>query len=198
MPAFDLSRCVSVDVETSGPIPGVYSLLSIGACLVADRSQTFYAELKPVPTRTDPRAMAVHGLDLEKLKATGLELEDAMLRFETWTGRQIPDGRSPVFVSYNAPFDWMFIQDAFQRSLGRNPYGHFPLDIRAFYAGKSGLPWDSIRFDDLADHYLGHHRLSHNALEDACAQGELFERIVLEPGPFKASVPVPRGVGGER
>ena len=32
---------VSIDVETSGPIPGEYSLLSIGACLVSDPDTTF-------------------------------------------------------------------------------------------------------------------------------------------------------------
>lgn len=33
---------ISVDVETSGPILGEYSLLSIGACLVGGRDKTFY------------------------------------------------------------------------------------------------------------------------------------------------------------
>ena len=33
---------VSVDVETSGPIPGEYSLLSIGACLVAKHETSIY------------------------------------------------------------------------------------------------------------------------------------------------------------
>jgi hypothetical protein len=32
---------VSVDVETTGPIPGEYSLVSIGACLVGNPARTF-------------------------------------------------------------------------------------------------------------------------------------------------------------
>ena len=32
---------VSVDVETAGPIPGEYSLLSIGACDVDNEGRTF-------------------------------------------------------------------------------------------------------------------------------------------------------------
>ena len=39
---------ISVDVEASGPIPGEYSLLSIGACLVGQPDQSFYVELKPL------------------------------------------------------------------------------------------------------------------------------------------------------
>lgn len=33
---------ISVDVETSGPVPGIYSLLSIGACLVSEPAQSIY------------------------------------------------------------------------------------------------------------------------------------------------------------
>lgn len=36
---------VSVDIETAGPIPGEYSLLSIGACDV-DLTNTFSCKLK--------------------------------------------------------------------------------------------------------------------------------------------------------
>jgi hypothetical protein len=34
---------VSVDVEASGPIPGKYSMLSIGACVAFDPSFTSHA-----------------------------------------------------------------------------------------------------------------------------------------------------------
>ena len=39
---------ISVDVETSGPIPVEFSLLSLGACIVGNTSKTFYAEIKPL------------------------------------------------------------------------------------------------------------------------------------------------------
>src|SRR5438552_192307 len=32
---------ISVDIEASGPIPGEYSLLSLGACVVCKMSETF-------------------------------------------------------------------------------------------------------------------------------------------------------------
>jgi ribonuclease T len=31
---------ISVDIESSGPIPGEYSLLSIGACLLSDPEES--------------------------------------------------------------------------------------------------------------------------------------------------------------
>ena len=69
-----------------------------------------------------------------------------------------PPPALPVFVSYNAPFDWMFVHDAFIRALGRNPFGHTALDIRAVYMGWSGRPWPEIRFEELARRYLGSRR----------------------------------------
>lgn len=60
---------VSVDVETAGPIPGEYSLLSIGACAVADLTKTFSCELKPINRNADPKALEVSGLSLDELEA---------------------------------------------------------------------------------------------------------------------------------
>ena len=42
---------ISVDVETSGDSPSTGSLLSVGACLVADPTSGIYLELKPLPDR---------------------------------------------------------------------------------------------------------------------------------------------------
>jgi ribonuclease T len=46
---------ISVDIEAAGPIPGEYSLLTIGACVVFDDIQTFACELKPVFHRSGER-----------------------------------------------------------------------------------------------------------------------------------------------
>ena len=58
---------ISVDVEASGPIPGEFSLLSIGACCVDDESQSFSCDIKPVNRNADPKALEVSGLSLDKL-----------------------------------------------------------------------------------------------------------------------------------
>ena len=46
---------VSVDVETVGPIPGEYSLLSIGVCHVDEPTRTFACELKLQNRNADRR-----------------------------------------------------------------------------------------------------------------------------------------------
>jgi hypothetical protein len=61
-----------VDVETAGPAPWRYSLLSIGACLVENLERRFYVELKPDHQALDPQAAASHGLSLDRLRLEGM------------------------------------------------------------------------------------------------------------------------------
>lgn len=171
---------VSVDVETAGPHPSQYSLLSIGACLVANTERTFYVELQPVNDQAVPEALEVSGLSLEELAQTGVPPTTAMAHFEAWLAREIPAGRRPIFVAFNAPFDWMFVNDYFLRFLGRNPFGHMALDIKAFTMGLTGLPWNQTSMRSLAVRYLDNRRLTHHALHDAQDQAELFRQLLAE------------------
>ena len=83
---------VSVDIESAGPIPGQFALLSIGACLVFDPSQTFYVELQPDAFESDPQALEISGLSLETLHQTGLPPAEAMQRFADWLLTVYPNG----------------------------------------------------------------------------------------------------------
>src|SRR5271166_6827263 len=79
----------SADVETDGPIPGPYSILSF-ALVYAGRFDgncferpgkpklTFYRELKPISELFDPDALRVNGLDRVKLVQSGQAPERAM------------------------------------------------------------------------------------------------------------------------
>ena len=171
---------VSVDVETSGPTPGRYSLLAIGACLVDDPARTFYAELQPVGEAATVEAMAVHNLGLETLKRDGMPPAEAMMRFETWLQAEVPAGARPIFVGFNAAFDWMFVADYFQRFVGRNPFGHTALDIKAYSMGLTGGAWADTTKRALAERYPDHPHLTHNALQDAVDQAALFRRMRAE------------------
>jgi len=171
---------VSVDVETAGPNPGLYSLLSIGACLVSDPQRTFYVELQPVNDDALPEALVVSGLSLAELAEHGLPPAEALARFETWLANEIPPDQRPIFVAFNAPFDWMFVSDYFHRFLGRNPFGHAALDVKAFYMGLTGVRWSETGMSHVAARYLGGRTLIHHALRDAQDQAELFQKMMDE------------------
>ncbi|WP_268076343.1 DNA polymerase III [Acinetobacter baumannii] len=61
-------------LRISGPIPGEFSLLSIGACIVSNPAISIYRELKPISSKHDLEAIAVTGLNLEKLEVDDLDL----------------------------------------------------------------------------------------------------------------------------
>jgi ribonuclease T len=168
---------ISVDVETAGPIPGEYSLLSIGACDVDDQSQAFSIELKPINSNADPKALEVTGLSLVDLAERGVDPATAMAAFATWATGLAGDRRALVFVGLNAPFDWSFVNYYFHRFTGRNPFGFAALDIKALYMGVTGGSWADTRSSQMAKRLAPEHHGDHDALNDAKYQAELFRLV---------------------
>ncbi len=168
---------ISVDVETSGPAPSEYSLLAIGACTALEPRQTFYVELKPVSPAFTREALASCKLSMELLAAEGTEPSVAMRLFADWVERVTPEGEKPVFVGFNAAFDWMFVNDYFHRFLKKNPFGHAALDIKSYYMGLKGGTWAGTKMRHVGRRYLDHEELVHHALDDALDQATLFQKM---------------------
>ena len=167
---------VSVDIETSGPIPGEYSMLSIGACVVGAHDLTFYREFRPNSDKFIPEALAVSGLHLSELNESGTDPKQGMQEFKTWIEANCP-GTKPVFVAFNAPFDWSFVNYYFHFYLGANPFGFSALDIKAYFMGLTGCAWDDTRSSRISEILKVETEIKHNALEDALAQARLFEKM---------------------
>ena len=170
---------ISVDVEASGPIPGEYSLLSIGACLVGQPDQSFYVELKPLNDNFVEKAMDVTGLSLEKLRLDGEEPDLAMASFANWIKSVAGDNR-PVFVAFNATFDWSFTHWYFIKFLGHDPFGISGLDIKAYFMGKHHTTWGETVKKNVLKNYPSLTRHSHQALDDAKEQAEIFSRMLAK------------------
>jgi len=168
---------VSVDVETAGPIPGEYSLLSIGACDVYNEVNAFSCELKPINHNAVPEALKVSGLSLVALEQTGLAPAEAMLQFHDWAKSLTDNDETLVFVGLNAGFDWSFVNYYFHKYLGKNPFGFAPLDIKAYYMGLTGCSWTDTRSSRMSENLKPRGEGDHNALHDAKYQAELFRLI---------------------
>ena len=173
----DLDRIISVDVETSGSHPSEYALLSIGACTLFQPRQTFYTELVPDREKEDPKAMAVHNLSMAELRKKGLPPAQALLELSRWLELTVQGEQQPLFMGFNAPFDWMFLNDYFLRYCGENPFGHSALDIKSFLMGFRRIPWSQTSMRFLTDDPL-----LHNALADAQSQADIFLDILKSGG----------------
>lgn len=168
---------ISVDIEASGPTPGDYSLLSIGACVVGNLDQTFYSELKPINDQYVPKAMEVNGLSLTHLSLTGEAPGAAMARFDQWV-HEVSDNTRPVFVAFNATFDWSFTHWYFMKFFGHDPFGISGLDIKAYFMGKHGVPWNQTTKKQVKSRYPSQLPHTHNALDDSKEQAELFAHML--------------------
>ena len=170
---------ISVDIEASGPTPALGSLLSLGACLVDDPSIGLYLELKPAPDLPwSAEAEQVHGLDRGRLERDGLEPAAAMRHFADWLDG-VAHGRWPIFVGFNAPFDWMFVADCLWRHLGRNPFGVSALDLKSYFMGREAIArWAETRKVHAKRRYGIDLDETHNALSDARDQARLAQVLM--------------------
>ena len=168
---------VSVDVETAGPIPGEYSLLAIGACAVYEPHLTFSSELKPINRNADPKALEVTGLSLDHLERTGLPPADAMRSFARWLDSLREGDGLLVFVGFNAPFDWSFVNYYFHMFFGSSPFGFSGLDIKSYYMGHSNTAWSDTTSSKMAAILRPQSVGDHDPLHDAIYQAELFRLV---------------------
>lgn len=188
------SLYISVDIEADGPIPGPYSLLSLGAAVAgvqdadgftaADPEQhTFYRELRPISEEFVPEALAVSGLDRERLSREGAEPAVVMAEFTDWV-REVGAGAQPVMCGYPAPYDWMFLYWYLIRFTGSSPFGHSGcMDMKTLYATKARVPLRTVAKGTMPRHLLSERRHTHHALNDAIEQADLFARLMTWPGP---------------
>jgi hypothetical protein len=179
---------ISADIEADGPIPGEYSMLAFGLA-VAGRfdgrsfeprdptASTFYRELRPISERFDPQAVAVCGLDREGLKREGALPAAALREASDWVGAQAGGDRA-VFVGYPVVFDWLFMHWYFVAFLGRSPFGFSAaLDMKTIYQQKSRVTLDAAGRDDLPVFLRSRRKHTHNALDDAVEQAEIFANL---------------------
>lgn len=170
-------RFISVDVETSGPIPGEFSLLTLGACDVDRDDLTFSCMVQPLNQNADPEALAATGLSLSELARTGASPAEAMNNFAQWLQSLRGEAEKLVFVGFNAPFDWSFVNYYFYRFTRDNPFGFSALDIKAYYMGATGCTWSDTRSSLIGDRLQPRRAPSHDALQDALYQAELFRLV---------------------
>jgi hypothetical protein len=179
----------SADIETDGPFPGRYSMLSVGLAAVATydgvqvtrldpRSHAAYWELKPHSEHFDPEALAVNGLNRDRLHQTGQEPAAAMSSASRWV-KEVAGTRRPVMVAYPVAFDWLFLHWYFMTFCGDSPFGHGScVDIRSLYIGATGSTYQGSSKKHMPEALqpMGAH--THHALDDAIEQGQLFVNIL--------------------
>jgi DNA polymerase III epsilon subunit-like protein len=171
---------VAVDVEADGPIPGPYSMISLGMAVAGRPDLTFYTELRPISEEFVPQALAVSGLDRDRLLREAPPAEEAMRSAASWVNGLRRVGR-PVFLAAPAVWDGMFVHWYFMRFLGKSPFGATGsgVDLRSYWMGLTGCEWVETRKGAIK-HALALTGLphTHHAGEDAAELAQVFAAVL--------------------
>jgi DNA polymerase III epsilon subunit-like protein len=164
---------VMVDVEADGPAPGLYSLVSIGAVIVAPAlDQTFYGQLRPITDAWVPEALAISGFTRDQHLGFD-DPAEVMARFADWIAAH--GGKRPMFISDNNGFDWSFINYYFHRFTQKNPFGHSSSNLGSLYKGVVKDAFASFKHLRTTAH-------THHPVDDARGNAEALLRIKRELG----------------
>lgn len=175
---------LATDMEADGPYPGEYSMISIGLAVVGEHTKpgrTFYRELSPISSRFVPEALAVSGLDRNRLLREGTDPLEAMTDLAAWVKELSDEGNRVVYLAGPAGYDGMWVNYYLQRFLGRNPFAPSGacIDMRSYFMGAADVPWNrtgkseiikTIGLVDKPPH-------THNALDDAIELAVLFDAM---------------------
>ena len=183
-----------IDIEASGPVPGLYNMVSLGAVPVVRRNgrwvetnDDFYAVFQPMNDGFDPAAMAIHGITRKEMERDGRKPKEVMASLREWSLAHCdPPKARPVFVGHNAVFDWSFINYYYVATGEENPFGWKALDTKVLAMGRLRLPWFSTHKEKLAELLprLGpqDQALTHRADYDARYQATILTELLnLDP-----------------
>jgi hypothetical protein len=177
---------VSTDVEADGPIPGTYSMLSLGSAAYDWRGKllgTFYRKLEPLPGASQdegtmqwwselPEAWAEATSDSEPPEKV---MKDYVLWLEDLPGQ-------PVFVAYPAGFDWSMVYWYLMHFVGSSPFSFSSLDIKTLAMARLAKGFHSVSKSNMPLQWFegAEPDLAHRAIDDALSQGTLFFNLVKD------------------
>ncbi|MER9341912.1 3'-5' exoribonuclease [Mesorhizobium sp. M0601] len=179
----------SADVETDGPIPGPFSMLSF-AIVYAGRydgerferpvsyDQVFYRELSPISDEFQIEALKINGLDRNRLVIDGDDPVRAMSDAFIWI-KSISEDAYPVLVAYPLSFDWNWLYWYFMKYSNRgSPFDYSRcFDIKTAFAVKSATPIAEAGRSHLPINLASSKKHTHHAIDDAIEQAEIFANI---------------------
>ncbi len=144
---------VSVDVETSGPVPGLGDLVSFGLVVVEPGlTRSFRSGIMRAEHRQhEIERYRVIGCTREDHENAPVTIASTMRRAELWFEDVLATSRNGrcVMLSDNPGYDFMWIATEMHLKLGHCPLGHSARRIGDVWAGLVGRPRDTIGWKEL-------------------------------------------------
>ena len=175
---------VSVDIETDGPIPGDYSMLSLGSAAYdvdENLNSTFTVNIAPLDGAWQhPDTMEFWKANPKAWDAVHIEQqlpEEAMKSYAVWLeGLVAGTDTHLVFVGYPAVFDYSFVHWYMVHFVGRDPFSFYALDLKTYAMAALNTEFVETTKSIMPKDWLTREH-PHIALDDAIEQGEMFFAI---------------------
>lgn len=175
---------ISVDIETNGPIPGPYSMLSLGAVAFDAEGNELGSFPRNFHTLVNagehPETMEFWNKNPQAYEETRKNLvypADGMQDFNKWVKKF---NGIPVFTAYPAGFDFTWVYWYLIAFCQESPFSFSALDIKSYVAGLTGKPYRQCTKKNMPKRWFPAAKHSHIAIEDAREQGLLFINILKE------------------
>lgn len=185
----------SVDCEFDGEAPSVASLLSIGIVAIDPFSSTpreeFYRTLKRIPENRPNNRMMEWWDQFPKqwaeTRANPIDPAEAMRDLHNWVvdvckkikkEQNLEVGPTPIFVASPAASDFCFVFCYLHKYLDESIFGFSAFDIQSYAAALLNCPYRAAgKKDTWPDDWKSPLPHTHNALEDAREQADIFLRM---------------------
>lgn len=182
----------SVDVETTGLIPGHNDLLSVGVVHVESEA-TFHEIIVDTnyPGLTWDTETWNWWNDIEQrdAKTRMTDLCSTLRRHAPYEANLMNVSEAlydwllqyngdKFFVAWPASFDYPYIQHLFLRANLGNLFNYRTIDIKSYACGKLGLPFNAGH-NEFPEWLYEKPEYPHDALSDAIAQANVFKRLIV-------------------
>jgi len=187
---------ISTDIESDGPIPGEYSMLSLASVAFDEKGKIlgeFYKKLKPLPkAKQHPETMAFWKQNPKAYKEATSNQEDpkkAIKEYSNWLKQFRSKDKEPFFLGWPATFDFMFtywylhkFTDEYDKKFFNEITLPFSgIDVRSYAMGMLKRPFLKTGQKKLPKSFFkntGKH--THKAIDDARYQGKIFINMLKE------------------
>lgn len=188
---------ISTDIEADGPIPGEYSMLSLGSVAINQNGKIigkFYRKLKRLQNaKQHSQTMKWWKQNKKAYKEATSNTEDpkrVMSDYNKWLKKIKSENKSDIFfLGWPANYDFMFVfwyiikfvDEYKQKSALDIPFGFHAIDIRSYAMGHLKTNYNKTRSKHLPKKWFPKkEKHTHKAIDDALYQGLTFSKMLKE------------------
>lgn len=174
---------IATDIETDGPSPGHYSMLSFASVAFRlDKSiiGSFERNLDLLPgARQDPKVMQFWKKNPEAWAACRKDTVPPVRAMEDYGAWLRGFEATPVMVAHPVGFDYTFIHWYFFEFTGRSPFFPAGLDITSYAMAVMQTPFTKSHKRDMPSEWIdADFPHTHKALDDALGHAMVFCNMV--------------------